>query len=88
MDGEGRRIELRNPDSASNPYLVLAVCLAAGLDGIRNQIMPPKAVEGNIFEMTEEERMKQEIRCLPESLREAVCELEQDALSAACSENM
>ncbi|HIR76072.1 MAG TPA: type I glutamate--ammonia ligase [Candidatus Choladousia intestinipullorum] len=79
LDGEGRRIELRNPDSASNPYLVLAVCLAAGLDGIRNQIMPPKAVEGNIFEMTEEERMKQEIRCLPESLREAVCELEQDA---------
>lgn len=78
VSGGGRRIELRNPDSASNPYLVLAVCLAAGLDGIRNQIMPPEAVEGNIFEMTEDERMRRGIRCLPESLQEAVAELEQD----------
>ena len=31
-----QRVELRSPDSAANPYLALAVCLAAGLDGIRN----------------------------------------------------
>lgn len=37
------RIELRSPDSASNPYLVFALCLAAGLDGIRNKILPPDA---------------------------------------------
>ena len=37
--GEGTRIELRCPDPSANPYLVLAVCLAAGLNGIQNQIM-------------------------------------------------
>ena len=34
--GEGRRVELRNPDPSANPYLVLALCLAAGIDGIKN----------------------------------------------------
>lgn len=53
--GEGTRIELRCPDPSANPYLVLAVCLAAGLDGIQKQIMPPAAVDRNIFNMTEEE---------------------------------
>ena len=42
--GEGTRVELRCPDPSANPYLALAVCLAAGLDGIRKQIMPPAAV--------------------------------------------
>lgn len=32
--GVGTRIELRNPDPSANPYLTLALCLAAGLDGI------------------------------------------------------
>ncbi len=36
--GEGTRVELRCPDPSANPYLALAVCLAAGLDGIRKQI--------------------------------------------------
>ena len=49
--GEGTRVELRCPDSAANPYLTLAVCLQAGLDGIRNQIEPPAAVTENVFEM-------------------------------------
>ena len=34
--GNGTRVELRNPDPSANPYLVLATCLAAGLDGIKN----------------------------------------------------
>lgn len=42
-DGEGTRIELRSPDSAANPYLTLAVCLSAGLQGIREKILPPRA---------------------------------------------
>ena len=36
--GNGTRVELRNPDPTANPYLVLALCLAAGLDGIKNKI--------------------------------------------------
>ena len=78
--GTTQRIELRSPDSATNPYLAIAVCLAAGLDGIRNQIEPPESVEGNIFAMSEEEREKAGIKCLPTSLAEAIDGLEQDAL--------
>ena len=40
---DGIRVELRSPDASANPYLVLAVCLAAGLDGIRNKIYPTKS---------------------------------------------
>ena len=78
--GTTQRIELRSPDSATNPYLAIAVCLAAGLDGIRNQIEPPASVEGNIFAMSEEEREKAGIKYLPTSLAEAIDGLEQDVL--------
>ena len=76
--GGGQRIELRSPDSAANPYLAIAVCLTAGLDGIRNQIMPPAPVDANIFNLSEEERNKRGIECLPENLMEAVQWLEKD----------
>ncbi|MBO4980999.1 MAG: type I glutamate--ammonia ligase [Lachnospiraceae bacterium] len=78
VSGESTRIELRSPDSAANPYLTLAVCLRAGLDGIINKIEPPKCVEGNIFEMTEAERNGIGIENLPGTLMEAVEELEKD----------
>ena len=78
--GEGTRIELRCPDPSANPYLVLAVCLAAGLDGIQNQIMPPAAVDKNIFNMTEEEIQEEGIDVLPNNLLEAVYEMEKDEL--------
>ena len=78
--GEGTRIELRCPDPSANPYLVLAVCLAAGLDGIQKQIMPPAAVDRNIFNMTEEEILEEGIDVLPNNLLEAVYEMEKDEL--------
>ena len=78
--GEGTRIELRCPDPSANPYLVLAVCLAAGLDGIQKQIMPPAAVDKNIFNMTEEEIQEEGIDVLPNNLLEAVYEMEKDEL--------
>lgn len=80
---ERQRIELRSPDSAANPYLALAVCLAAGLEGIREQIMPPERIDANLFAMTEAERAAHEIKRLPANLLEAVQELEQDELLAA-----
>ena len=76
--GDSARVELRCPDPSANPYLVLAVCLAAGLDGIRNQIMPPESVDKNIFEMTSEEKEAAGIESLPSSLWEAIQELEKD----------
>ncbi|WP_148410400.1 type I glutamate--ammonia ligase [Murimonas intestini] len=77
---ESTRIELRCPDSASNPYLVLAVCLAAGMDGIRNKITPSAGIDKNIFAMTAEERVKEGIQTLPDNLSKAVEEMEKDGL--------
>ena len=76
--GDGTRIELRSPDSAANPYLTLAVCLMAGLDGIANKIEPPAPIDGNIFAMTEEERRAAGIENMPYSLMAAMEELERD----------
>lgn len=76
--GEETRIELRSPDPAANPYLALAVCLRAGLDGIRNKIESPKSVDCDIFAMTEDERKLMGIQRLPETLPDAVAELEKD----------
>lgn len=76
--GEGTRVELRSPDPAANPYLTLAVCLSAGLEGIENRIEPPESVDCNIFAMSLEERTALGIENLPGTLQEAVNELEQD----------
>ena len=76
--GEGTRVELRSPDSAANPYLAIAIALAAGLDGIKNKIKPPAPVSRNIFEMTESERKKAKIESLPTNLLDAVEALEKD----------
>lgn len=77
--GECTRIELRSPDPANNPYLALAVCLAAGLDGIANKITPPAGINKNIFEMGQEEIERQQIASLPADLNEAIQALKEDA---------
>lgn len=78
--GASTRIELRCPDPAANPYLALAVCLAAGLDGIRRKIQPPAPINSNIFEMRKSEKLALQIAALPADLYEAVKEMEKDAL--------
>jgi len=66
------RIEFRSPDPACNPYLVFAVMLAAGLEGIKKKYKLPKAVEEDIFLMDSEKRKKMGIECLPDNLFEAI----------------
>ena len=78
--GEGTRIELRSPDPAANPYLALAVCLGAGLEGIQEKLMPPASVDCNIFEMSQEEKENLKIEEIPGTLLEAIEALEQDPL--------
>ena len=78
--GENTRIELRSPDAAANPYLALAVLLAAGLDGIRDQIMPPPSIDENIQKMSPGQREALGVQELPRSLEEALDELEKDDL--------
>ena len=76
--GTGRRIELRSPDPAGNPYLVLAACLAAGLEGLKEKKMPMPNVDKTIFEMTAAEKAAESIEELPLNLFDAVKELEAD----------
>lgn len=83
-EGETTRIELRSPDSAANPYLALAVCLHAGLEGIKKQIKPPAECKSNIYNMTEEERIQLGIEALPTSLYEALEELKKDYFIQDC----
>ena len=73
--GEGTRVELRSPDPSANPYLALAVCLAAGLDGIKNQLTPPESIDQNLHTMTDQQLNECGIERLPETLDEAVKEL-------------
>jgi len=74
--GSSARIELRCPDPAANPYLTLAVCLAAGLDGIKNKLTPPVSVDKNIFSLSKEEREALGVETLPLNLSESVSDLE------------
>jgi len=66
------RIEFRSPDPACNPYLCFSVMLAAGLDGIKNNLQAPTPIEENVYEMTAEQRKERHISTLPGSLSEAI----------------
>ena len=72
------RLELRSPDATANPYLALAVLLKAGLDGIKNKIMPPANIDENIQKMTQERREELHVEELPRNLGDATAELEKD----------
>ncbi|GAB6160692.1 type I glutamate--ammonia ligase [Howardella ureilytica] len=82
--GRSTRVELRNPDPSATPYLALAVCLAAGLDGIKNKLQVIESVDCNVYEMTKKERKEAGVGTLPESLIDAVdCLLEDDVICEA-----
>jgi glutamine synthetase len=76
--GLGTRVEHRVPDPAANPYLALAVMLAAGLDGIRTKADYREPVNENIWEMSHREKRRLRIDDLPHDLNEACDELEKN----------
>ncbi|MCH5185246.1 MAG: type I glutamate--ammonia ligase [Oscillospiraceae bacterium] len=71
-DSESARIELRNPDAAANPYLVIAACLACGLEGIKKDLPVPKSINVNMFDITKEEADTLGVESLPISLNAAI----------------
>jgi glutamine synthetase len=77
--GVGTRVEFRMPDPACNPYLALAVQIAAGLDGIENEIDSGPPLDVNVWELTKADREKYAITSLPANLGEAIAELEGSA---------
>ncbi|MGD6816066.1 type I glutamate--ammonia ligase [Metabacillus sp. 84] len=70
--GISTRVEVRSVDPAANPYLAMAVLLAAGLDGIKNGLTPPKPIDRNIYVMNKEERLENGIVDLPSTLAGAL----------------
>jgi len=76
------RIEFRSPDSAANPYLALAVILAAGLKGIEDEYVLPPGADDNVWELSDHERRALGITALPSSLESAVAEMENSELVA------
>ncbi|MFH0779191.1 MAG: glutamine synthetase family protein [Candidatus Eisenbacteria bacterium] len=77
---ESTRLEFRCPDPACNPYLAFSVMLAAGLKGIEGKCQPPAPIEEDIYHMTPEEREKNGILSLPDSLYAAIGETEKSEL--------
>lgn len=52
---KGRRIEVRFPDSMSNPYFAFAAMMMAGLDGIQNKLHPGEAMDKDLYDLPPEE---------------------------------
>jgi glutamine synthetase len=71
-------VEDRTVSAAFNPYLAFAAYLAAGLDGVKRRLDPGEPNLGNMYEMSREEMTRRKIRVLPQSLSEALDELERD----------
>ncbi|MCC5948591.1 MAG: glutamine synthetase [Nitriliruptoraceae bacterium] len=80
--GTSTRIEFRSPDPACNPYLTLALILAAGLKGIEEGYELPEESEDNVYELTDAERAAVGIDKLPGSLGEALKLMETSELVA------
>ncbi len=73
---KGKRVEVRFPDPAANPYLAFAAMLMAGLDGIQNKIHPGEAMDKNLYDLPPEELAAVPTVC--GSLRQALDALKAD----------
>lgn len=70
--GGETRIEFRCPDTAVNPYFVLAACLQAGLKGIEEKLKPSKSIDENLFNLSDKQIKEKGIKYLPKTLGEAI----------------
>jgi glutamine synthetase len=76
------RVEFRSPDPACNPYLAFSVIVAAGLKGVEDGYELAPELTANLYELTDEERLAEDIGALPTSLNEAVAAMERSDLVA------
>lgn len=85
--GDDTRCEVRIADPAANPYLAVAVQIAAGVEGLKEEIDPGEPVHTNVFSLTPREKQRMRIRQLPKHHGAALDELERDrAMRAALGE--
>ena len=80
--GGSTRIEVRSPDSATNPYLCFALLLAAGLKGVQEEYPLPPGAEDDVWSLSEQERRALGLQPLPTSLAEAIAAMESSELVA------
>jgi glutamine synthetase len=73
---KAKRVEVRFPDPAANPYLAFSALLMAGLDGIQNKIHPGEAMDKNLYDLPPAELAQVPTVC--GSLDEAIASLEKD----------
>lgn len=83
IPSQGGRVECRAADIANNPYLGAAMILAAGLEGIRDQLDPGLPHRENMYDYSEAEVDALGIQCLPRNLSEAIDAFAADPLSRA-----
>jgi glutamine synthetase len=76
------RVEVRSPDSATNPYLCFALMLAAGLKGIEKGYELPPETEDDVWSLSDPERRALGLTALPGSLAEAITAMESSELVA------
>jgi glutamine synthetase len=77
-EADSTNIELKASDPSNNPYLALGAVIAAGLDGIDNELDPGEPVDQDPGNLSDEERERRGIRRYPATLGEALDELEKD----------
>jgi glutamine synthetase len=73
---KGKRVEVRFPDPAANPYLCFTAMMMAGLDGIENKIHPGDPMDKNLYDLPPEEL--KDVPTVCHSLREAIGALNAD----------
>jgi len=77
------RLEMRLPDGSSNPYLVTAAIIAAGLDGIEHNLDPGEPINENLYEWSAAQLKKARVNVLPQNLNESLDALEKDKVLCA-----
>lgn len=79
--GSYRRAELRSPDPCANPYLAFALLIYAGLDGIKNKMVPQPPADINLFKA--DEAVLAQFKKLPSTLEEALSRIQDSAFIKA-----
>ena len=75
------RVESRAVDMTTNPYLGAAMMLAAGLEGIEQQLDPGDPIPDNMYLQSDQELQSMEVKTLPRTLLEAIEAFDQDPLT-------
>jgi len=76
--GEATHCEVRTPDPCANPYLTMAVQLAAGMEGLASEADPGSPLNKSVRGLSERERRRLHVGALPTTLGEALTALEHD----------